>query len=76
SELFGYAPGAFTGALARGKRGLIEEADGGTLFLDEIGDMPLALQSRLLRVLAEREIVPVGGSRPRPVRVKVISASH
>lgn len=76
SELFGYVPGAFTGALARGKRGLIEEADGGTLFLDEIGDMPLALQSRLLRVLAEREITPVGGSRPKPVRVKVISASH
>ncbi|MGL4285667.1 MAG: sigma-54-dependent Fis family transcriptional regulator [Phreatobacter sp.] len=76
SELFGYAPGAFTGALARGKRGLIEEADGGTLFLDEIGDMPLGLQPRLLRVLAEREVVPVGGSRPRPVRVKIISASH
>src|SRR5690606_12054717 len=55
SELFGYAPGAFTGASQKGKRGLIEEANGGTLFLDEIGDMPLMLQSRLLRVLSENE---------------------
>lgn len=76
AELFGHAPGAFTGALARGRKGLIEEADGGTLFFDEIGDMPLALQSRLLRVLAEREVTPVGGVRPKPIRIKVISASH
>ncbi|ACB95836.1 sigma-54-dependent Fis family transcriptional regulator [Beijerinckia indica] len=76
SELFGYGPGAFTGALARGKRGLIEEADGGTLFLDEIGDMPLALQARLLRVLAEREVTPLGQSKPKTVRIKIISASH
>ncbi len=76
SELFGYLPGAFTGASAKGRKGLIEQADGGTLFLDEIGDMPLALQSRLLRVLAEREVQPVGGSEPRPVHVRVVSASH
>ena len=76
SELFGYLPGAFTGASSRGRKGLIEEADNGTLFLDEIGDMPYALQSRLLRVLAEREVIPVGGSIPRRVRVKVVSASH
>ena len=76
SELFGYAPGAFTGARAKGRRGLIVEADGGTLFLDEIGDMPLALQARLLRVLAEREVQPLGGSRPIAVNLRVISASH
>lgn len=76
SELFGYLPGAFTGALSRGRKGLVEEADGGTLFLDEIGDMPLAAQSRLLRVLAEREILPVGGSEPRKVSFRLLSASH
>ncbi|MCM2293950.1 sigma-54-dependent Fis family transcriptional regulator [Allorhizobium sp. BGMRC 0089] len=76
SELFGYAPGAFTGALAKGRKGLIEEADGGTLFLDEIGDMPYAAQSRLLRVLAEGEVLPVGGTVARKVDFRVISASH
>lgn len=76
SELFGHAAGAFTGATAKGRKGLIESADGGTLFLDEIGDMPYALQSRLLRVIAERELVPVGGVAPRPVDIKIISASH
>ncbi|MFV0385575.1 sigma-54-dependent Fis family transcriptional regulator [Paracoccus sp. (in: a-proteobacteria)] len=76
SELFGYVPGAFTGATARGGRGLIREADGGTLFLDEIGDMPLPLQARLLRVLAEREVLPVGGTRAEPVDLRVVSASH
>ncbi|PLU64762.1 sigma-54-dependent Fis family transcriptional regulator, partial [Sinorhizobium medicae] len=76
SELFGYLPGAFTGASAKGRKGLIEQADGGTLFLDEIGDMPLALQSRLLRVLAEGEVLPVGGTVPRKVRIRVVSASH
>ncbi|MBA8879079.1 sigma-54-dependent Fis family transcriptional regulator [Phyllobacterium myrsinacearum] len=76
SELFGYTPGAFTGALAKGRKGLVEEADGGTLFLDEIGDMPLALQSRLLRVLAEREVLPLGASRAKPVNVRILSASH
>ena len=76
SELFGYAPGAFTGANQKGKRGLIEEASGGTLFLDEIGDMPLALQSRLLRVLSENEVQPVGALKARTVRLRVVSASH
>ena len=76
SELFGYTPGAFTGASQKGKRGLIEEASGGTLFLDEIGDMPLALQSRLLRVLSENEVQPVGALKARPVRLRVLSASH
>ncbi len=76
AELFGYEPGAFTGAAARGKKGLVLEADGGTLFLDEIGDMPLALQTRLLRVLAEREVTPVGRSKPVPVNIRVIAATH
>lgn len=76
SELFGHTAGAFTGAATRGRKGLIEEAHGGTLFLDEIGDMPFALQSRLLRVIAEREVIPVGGTKPRIVDVKIISASH
>lgn len=76
SELFGYAPNSFTGANAKGKKGLIEQANGGTLFLDEIGDMPLVLQARLLRVLAEKEVMPVGATKPVPVDVRVISASH
>ncbi|PTQ12859.1 sigma-54-dependent Fis family transcriptional regulator [Sphingomonas oleivorans] len=76
SELFGYEAGAFTGAAGRGKKGLVLEADGGTLFLDEIGDMPLAAQTRLLRVLAEREVTPVGRTRPVPVNIRVIAATH
>ena len=76
SELFGYAPNSFTGAHAKGKKGLIEQANGGTLFLDEIGDMPLALQARLLRVLAEREVMPVGATKAVAVDVRIISASH
>ncbi|KAI3591256.1 Transcriptional activator of acetoin dehydrogenase operon AcoR [Cupriavidus sp. U2] len=76
SELFGHLPNSFSGAGARGKRGLIQEADGGTLFLDEIGDMPRDLQSRLLRVLAEGEVLPIGATRPVPVNVRVISATH
>ncbi len=76
SELFGYVPGAFTGASPKGRRGLVEQADNGTLFLDEIGDMPLGLQSRLLRVLAESEITPIGSAQPRTVRLRVVSASH
>ncbi|MBC3886344.1 propionate catabolism operon regulatory protein PrpR [Undibacterium griseum] len=76
SELFGYDEGAFTGARRGGHAGLFEAASHGTLFLDEIGEMPLNLQTRLLRVLEEREIVRVGGVRPIPVDVRIISATH
>ena len=76
SELFGHLAGSFSGAGSRGKRGLIQEADGGTLFLDEIGDMPLPLQGRLLRVLAEREVLPVGATRPIAVNLRVVAATH
>jgi propionate catabolism operon transcriptional regulator len=76
SELFGHEEGAFTGARRGGHAGLFEAAHGGTLFLDEIGEMPLALQTRLLRVLEEREVVRVGGTRPVPVNVRIISATH
>jgi transcriptional regulator of acetoin/glycerol metabolism len=76
SELFGYRPGAFTGANRDGSRGKIVQADGGTLFLDEIGDMPLHLQARLLRVLEEREVTPLGGEKPIKVSIKLISATH
>ncbi|WP_244817806.1 sigma-54-dependent Fis family transcriptional regulator [Caballeronia sp. Lep1P3] len=76
SELFGHLPNSFSGAGTRPKRGLIQEADGGTLFLDEIGDMPRELQSRLLRVLAEGEVLAIGASRPVSVDVRVISATH
>jgi propionate catabolism operon transcriptional regulator len=76
SELFGHEEGAFTGARRGGKRGLIEAGHTGTLFLDEIGDMPLGLQSRLLRVLQEREVMRLGGSGPIPVDLRVIAATH
>ena len=76
AELFGYAPGAFTGASAGGAEGRVVEANGGTLFLDEIGDMPLALQTRLLRVIQERTVLPVGGGAPREVDFSLISATH
>jgi len=75
SELMGHERGAFTGA-QQANPGLIRTADGGTLFLDEIGDMPLALQVKLLRVLQERRVRPVGGTRDFPVDVRVISATH
>lgn len=76
SELFGYEEGAFTGSRRGGHAGLFEAAHRGTLFLDEIGEMPLALQTRLLRVLEEREVVRVGGTRPIAVEVRIISATH
>ncbi|QWT19859.1 sigma-54-dependent Fis family transcriptional regulator [Bacillus sp. NP157] len=76
AELFGYAPGAFTGARKEGAAGLLRDADGGVLFLDELGDMPLGLQSRLLRVLQEREVVPLGGGRPCMVDIAVVAATH
>ena len=76
SELFGHEEGAFTGARRGGHAGLFEAANRGTLFLDEIGEMPLPLQTRLLRVLEEREVVRVGGTRPIAVSVRVISATH
>jgi sigma-54 dependent transcriptional regulator, acetoin dehydrogenase operon transcriptional activator AcoR len=76
SELFGYRAGAFTGAQKSGRRGLILQAARGTLFLDEIGDMPLSLQARLLRVLDERRITPLGSEESVPVEFQLISASH
>ncbi|VUS87847.1 sigma-54-dependent Fis family transcriptional regulator [Klebsiella spallanzanii] len=76
SELFGYQPGAFTGANKNGYIGKIREADGGVLFLDEIGDMPLALQTRLLRILQEKEVTPLGASQSAPVNFAVICATH
>ncbi len=76
SELFGYKHGAFTGARKEGMRGKILQSHEGTLFLDEIGDMPLSLQTRLLRVLEEQEVVPLGGENPIPVKLSLISATH
>ncbi|HZZ13465.1 MAG TPA: sigma-54-dependent Fis family transcriptional regulator, partial [Paraburkholderia sp.] len=76
AELFGYEDGAFTGAKKRGSVGKIVQADGGTLFLDEIGDMPLAQQVRLMRVLQERTVVPLGGMRAIPVDLRVVCATH
>lgn len=76
SELFGYRPGSFTGARKEGMTGKLAEAHGGTLFLDEIGDMPAAMQTRLLRVLEERQVVPLGGGAPQAVDIRLISASH
>jgi sigma-54 dependent transcriptional regulator, acetoin dehydrogenase operon transcriptional activator AcoR len=76
SELFGYRSGAFTGARKEGMKGKILQSSGGTLFLDEIGDMPLPLQTRLLRVLEEQEVVPLGTETPLKVDLRVICASH
>lgn len=76
SELFGYAPGAFTGAHRSGKTGMFEEADGGVLFLDEIAELPADLQVKLLRVLQEKEIRKIGGSRSRKVNVRVVAATN
>lgn len=76
SELFGYEEGAFTGARRQGKAGMFEMAHTGTIFLDEVGDLPVAFQSRLLRVLQEREVVRVGGSQVIPLDTRVICATH
>ena len=76
SELFGYEEGAFTGARRQGSKGLLRQAHGGVLFLDEIGDMPLTLQSRLLRVLQTREVSPLGAARPVLVDFALVCATH
>ncbi|SDM02072.1 Transcriptional regulator of acetoin/glycerol metabolism [Modicisalibacter muralis] len=76
AELFGYVRGAFTGADPRGNIGRLREANGGRLFLDEIGDMPLGVQARLLRVLQERRVTPLGGGESYPVDIEVIAATH
>jgi DNA-binding NtrC family response regulator len=75
NELFGHEKDAFTGA-TKAKAGLIKVADGGTIFLDEIGDMPLSMQVKLLRVIQEKEVLPVGGEKPVPVDVRFIAATH
>jgi PAS domain S-box-containing protein len=76
AELFGYEPGAFTGALSKGKKGLLEVADQGTLFLDEIGDLPLELQVKILKVIEDQAFIPIGGSRLKKINVRIIAASH
>lgn len=76
SELFGYEEGAFTGAVRGGKKGYFEEADGGTIFLDEIGEVSMAVQAKLLRVLQEKELIRVGGTNPISVNVRVIAATN
>lgn len=76
SELFGYEGGAFTGARREGKSGIFEQAHQGTIFLDEIGDAPLHIQARLLRILQEKEIMRIGGSKVIPVNVRVIAATN
>lgn len=76
SELFGYMPHAFTGASAKGKIGLIKAAEGGTIFLDEVAELPLPMQTKLLRFLATNEITPVGGETPETVDVRIITATN
>lgn len=76
SELFGYAPGAFTGASREGRAGVFELAHGGTIFLDEIGELPMGLQVKLLRVLQEREIVRIGGAKPKRVDIRIMAATN
>lgn len=76
SELFGYSKGAFTGANKTGKRGLIESADGGTVFLDEIGEIPLALQAKLLQVIQDKQFIPVGGNEMKKVDIRIVAATN
>lgn len=76
AELFGYSPGAFTGASQRGKKGLLEVAHGGTLFLDEIGDLPLSLQVKLLKVVEENRFLPIGSTEFRHTNLRLITATH
>lgn len=76
AELFGYAPGAFTGASSKGKPGLLEVANGGTLLLDEIGDLPLPLQAKLLKVLSENRLLPVGGTEFKATNFRLVCATH
>ncbi|MFN3535633.1 MAG: sigma-54 interaction domain-containing protein, partial [Desulfatiglandales bacterium] len=76
SELFGYEPGAFTGASSKGKPGKFDLAHGGTIFLDEIGDMPLSTQVKLLRVIQEKEVERLGGTKPKKVDFRVIAATN
>lgn len=76
SELFGYEPGAFSGASNKGKKGLLEMANGGTLFLDEIGDMPLNLQSKLLQVIEEKEMIRLGSTKPIKLDIRIIAATN
>ncbi len=76
SELFGYAPGAFTGSLKNGKKGMFELAHKGTIFLDEIGELPLHLQVKILQVIQDKEIIRVGGTEKTPVDVRIITATH
>ena len=76
SELFGYEPGAFTGASKKGKLGKFELANGGTLLLDEIGELPLNLQAKLLRVLQSQELERVGGTKPIPINVRLLCSTN
>lgn len=76
SEMFGYDPGSFTGASKHGKQGLIEQAEQGTLFLDEIGELPLTMQSKLLRVLQEKKVMRIGGKKERQVNFRLITATN
>lgn len=76
AELFGYVPGAFTGASNKGKAGLLEVANDGTLFLDEIGDLPLSLQAKLLKVIEDNKYLPIGGTKQKSTNVRLITATH
>ncbi|MEM1504918.1 sigma 54-interacting transcriptional regulator [Domibacillus sp. 8LH] len=76
SEIFGYEPGAFTGAHAKGKPGLIEQADGGTLFLDEVGELPLSMQAKLLKVIQEKKMMRVGGKKEKYIDFRLLTATN